>query len=292
MAAEGSWRAFHDCVARTLVICMLCAPVEAQESEATPIHWAYASFFGSGRYEFGDSPAVRVFRFDYRRPIREPSLAGGERRIGVTLRLPVTLGRQDEPIGSARALFESGVSTVSFVPGVEFPIPLGEHWTIKPLVNVGYGRALRERQSAWIYRTGLRSRFAFSGEKFDWALTNSLLLIGFAGAKTPAQQALPLTTGIEARIPLRNRKLGEDPVFLHWHIAQTHYLDELRLLERDNETLLELDREWELGAAFSKGDKRLRLKRLSWQQVGIAFRLDSDGDLAGIRFNFRSLFDR
>ena len=258
----------------------------------SPIHWAYASFFGSGRYQFADSPDVRVFRVDVRRRIRQASLENDDRVAGITLRLPVTVGRQDQPFTDIGQLVSTGVDTISFVPGVEFPIPLGEHWTIKPLVNAGYGHAFDTKESAWIYRTGIRSQYTFSGGRFDWSLTNSLAIVGFAGADTPSQQALPLTLGLDARVPLRSRRLGEDPVFLHWHIAHSYYVDEFSLLERDGESLLELDREWEIGVAFSKGDKRLRLKKLAWDRVGLAFRLDSDGDLAGVRLNFRSLFDR
>ncbi|MGD2166667.1 MAG: hypothetical protein PVF63_01085 [Gammaproteobacteria bacterium] len=276
-----------------LLVCLPVTPSIGQSDDApAPVHWAYAAFFGSGRYEFGGAPGVRVFRFDVRRNIRAPAYHDGTRTAGITLRIPVTLGRQEDAATGRIAGIGAGTSTISAVPGVEFPIPIGERWSIKPLANVGYGHATRGGDSAWIYRAGLRSRFTFDSRRFDWALVSALSVIGFRDDRGYSQRALPLTLGLDARIGLRNRRLGDDAVFLHWHVARTHYLDEPVLLRDPGAPALELDGEWELGAAFSKGEKRLRLKRLSWDRVGLALRITGDADLAGVRLVFRSLFDR
>ena len=44
--------------------------------------------------------------------------------------------------------------------------------------------------------------------------------------------------------------------------------------------------------AFGKGAEPLRLWRLHWNRVGIAYRFSSDGEFKGISVFFSSLFDR
>jgi hypothetical protein len=235
---------------------------------------------------------VDALRFEVRRNVMEPALENDRRRPGITLRLPVAVGHQGELQLDDLTGIAEAVSTVSFVPGIEFPIPLGEQWSIKPLASVGYGHALGSGQAAWIYRAGVRSEYTFSTERFDWALSNALMILGFRDNDGVSQQAEPLTLGLEARVPLKSRKIGEDPVFLHWHVAGTHYLEEPILTGELAEPILALDGEWEFGAAFSKGDTRLRLWKFSWARVGIAIRVDSHGEFTGFRLNFRSLFDQ
>jgi hypothetical protein len=260
---------------------------------AAPIHWAYGAFFGTGRYKLSDDASVDVLRVQFRHDFMEPALEDGRRRPGVTLRVPMAAGHQGElPLGGDIPEFAAAVSTISVVPGIEFPVPIGEHWSIKPLASVGYGHALGSGDAAWIYRAGIRSEYKFATERFDWALTNALMILGFRDNNQVSQQAEPLTIGLEARIALKNRKIGDDPVFLHWHVARTHYLKEPILSGELAEPILALDGEWELGAAFSKGDSRVRLWKFGWDRVGFAIRMDSHGEFTGFRLNFRSLFDQ
>ncbi|HMB73550.1 MAG TPA: hypothetical protein VKQ06_08260 [Gammaproteobacteria bacterium] len=266
-------------------------PCFAQSEDIRSVHWAYSAFFGSGYYKLGDSPGVTVLRANLRRDIADPSYEAGRRKAGILLRVPITVGHQGRFAG-AEDIAEASLDTLSIVPGVELPITIGERWTIKPQVSLGYGRAEGGNDSAWIYRAGLSSRYTFESRRFQWSLVNELAVIGYADSNSGSQQSMPLTLGIEASIPLRSRKIDDHPVTLHWHASQTHYLGKLEIFEDYGKPFLELDREWEFGAAFGKGDEPLRLWKFSWDRVGIALRVDSDGDLAGMRLNFQSLFDR
>ena len=260
-------------------------------ADAPPeIHWAYSAFFGSGYYQFGDSPGVTILRADLRQEIREPSLEDDRRKPGITLRLPVTVGHQGE-LNSPDDLAAASLDTLSFVPGVEFTLPLGERWTIKPFTNVGYGWASGGAESASIYRAGAASRYTFDARRFRWSIISSLTLIGFSDSGHHSQQSVPLTLALEATVPLKTHRINEQPVHLHWHVLHTHYLGKLEFLEDLGGSFLGLDREWEFGAAFGKDGERLRLWKLSWDRVGLGLRVDSNGDLAGVRLNFRSVFD-
>jgi hypothetical protein len=118
-------------------------------------------------------------------------------------------------------------------------------------------------------------------------------VVGFSSREAPSESLLPLKTGFEFRRPLGSRQLGGDPLYLDWSIAYTHHLDRLEFrVGAARVPSLVIDNEWELALAFSKGDKRLKLWRLEFERVGLAYRFGEGGEFAGIGLIFRSLFDR
>lgn len=270
------------------------ASVSAQTETIEPIHWAYSAYFGTGRYSVDNGESAYVFSARPGRRWREPSLdEEGIRSIGIELRVPVTIGaHRFEPVDPGGTLRFDNVSTVSAVPGVEFEIPVTARWSLKPLIYAGWGTAIHDDSSAWIYWTGVKSRLRFHNESFDWALVNSLTYVGYSGDARHAN-VLPLLTGFEFDRPLAGKKLRGEQVQLHWHVAYTHYRNEIEW-EPVSAALrpVEIADEWELGAAFSTGEQPLRWWRLHWDRVGIAYRFSSDGDFEGVSLVFRSLFDR
>jgi hypothetical protein len=182
------------------------------------------------------------------------------------------------------------VSTLSAVPGVEFDVPISARWSLKPLAYLGWGAELDGDASAWIYWTGLKSRFLFPRSDATWALVNALTYVGYSANAGETGNVLPLFTGLEVDRPLRTKKVADEPVVLHWHVGYTSYLNQPELVKSIEH--IRLDDEWELGLAFSTGPEPLRLWRLKWDRVGVAYRFDSDGDFGGISLYFTSLYER
>jgi len=273
------------------------ADLSAQANDEQFVHWAYAPYFGTGSYEVGDSQQLYALRLAKRWRLREPELndpEDGGRRIGIDLRVPVTIGTQYDRFGDLSGFFDTGnVSAISAVPGAEFTVPINARLTLKPLVYAGWGKELGGGDSAWIYWTGLRSQFAFEADAVEWWLINSLLVVGYTSAGTPSETVLPLLTGFEFRKPLSDLKLGGDPVYLNWSVAYTRYLNSLDLrIGTVSVPSLEVDDEWEVALAFSKGPVRLKLWRFQFDRLGIAYRFGTDGRFTGVGVVFRSLFDR
>lgn len=271
-----------------------CVSAASQPASGESIHWAYSAYFGTGRYDLGNERTyVLGVRPGWR--WRESSLGvDGERRLGFRFRLPVAVGTHDlltdRPLAN---LDQNSVSTVSVVPGVEIEIPLTERWTIKPVAYLGAGTEIGGGTSAWVHWVGLKTRFVFGGADRRWMLVNSLTRVGYSPDTGPAGRALPLMTGVELRHPIADKRIGGDPVYLHWEISYTDYLDELALDRGlDDAATVGIDSAWELGVAFSKGGRRLGLWRLRLDRVGLAYRFDSSGDFDGVRVVFSSLFDR
>jgi hypothetical protein len=278
-----------------LVLAGLCATSRAQSPDEQIVHWAYAPYLGTGSYRFSDASDIFALRLAKRWTLREAAIEDdGTRRIGLDVRLPITIGAERNRYQSIADAFAPGnVSTLSAVPGVEIEVPLGERVSLKPIVYGGWGTELGGGDSSFIYWTGLKSRVAFHSGNLDWWLIQSLQVVGFSSREAPSESLLPLKTGFEFRRPLGSRQLGGDPLYLDWSIAYTHHLDRLEFrVGAARVPSLVIDNEWELALAFSKGDKRLKLWRLQFERVGLAYRFGEGGDFAGIGLIFRSLFDR
>jgi hypothetical protein len=225
---------------------------------------------------------------------REAELdAQGGRKIGIEFRVPIAIGAHHfDTEDLAASLTLDNVSTLSVVPGVEIDVPIGEHWSLKPLAYVGWGKPTDLDTSAWIYWAGLKSRLRFGDEQFDWALVNVLTYIGYS-TNAEHGNALPLLTAFEFSRPLGAKQIAGEQVRLHWHVGYTDYLNAVAPSPTPPTMIpLELDSEWEIGAAFSTGEEPLRLWRFKWDRVGLVYRLSEDGDFRGIGLVFRSLFDR
>jgi hypothetical protein len=269
----------------------LAGPVAGQGDAAESVHWAYAAFFGTGSYSVGGQQA-RVFGLRPRQVLTAAETdESNKRRPGLTLRLPFAIGLHSINGGNLTqtAVFEQRASTLSIVPGIELPINMRDRWDLKPVAHLGYGAALDSSDHALIYWAGLKSRFRFGNRERQWALVNSLIYLDHSQS---AQHVFPFLTGLEYRMPLDKRRLGDDPVDLHWHLAHTQYLNEL-IFDLADRSLQQspIASEWEIGVAFSKRGQRLSVGRLSWDRVGVAYQFERGGDFSGIRLVFHSLFD-
>ena len=274
----------------------------AQVTEDELIHWAYAAYFGTGRYQIGHAAETYTLRINPGWEWRESSLdASGNRRLGFRFRLPLAVSTHEfdpenllenigiDPDSVLDSIPLDDVSTFSAVPGVEIEIPMNARWMLKPFVYLGAGKDLGGGSSAWIHWFGIKSQLEFQAGQTHWAMINSLTRVGYSSSSSPSGQVVPWLTAFEFSRPL-GRTINNDPVHLNWHVGYTSYLDELGFAGRETQ-FANIDEEWELGIGFGKGDRKLRFWRLSLDRVGIAYRFDSSGNFSGVRFVFKSLFD-
>lgn len=271
------------------------AQVDPQVASEDPIHWAYAAYFGTGRYALDGLADTYVLSFTPGWEWRESEWDdSGRRQLGFRFRMPVAIGAHEfSPDVSLESFRLKSVNTISAVPGIEIEIPATERWTLRSLSYLGFGTELDGGASARLYWLGMRSQFKFELDETEIFLVNGLSRVGYSGEGEASSRIMPLSTGLEFRRQLANRKIGDEPVFLNWHVSYTKYLDELAFdFGGANTDPIQVASEWELGVAFSKGDQKLKLWRLSWDRVGLAYRFDPDGDFSGVSLVFQSLFDR
>jgi hypothetical protein len=293
-APPGAFAVSVRASARIAVLLTLAAGAAvAQTDDVPPIPWAYSAFFGTGVYEVSGGEETYAIRFAPGWRLREASLdEHGNREIGIKLKFPVSLSLQElDPAAIGATLAFDNVSTITLVPGVEIDVPLGPRWSLKPFAYVGWGTDTDLDASAWIYWTGIKSRIRFPADKLDWALVSSLTYAGYSDNNGEHSAVLPLLTAVELDRPLESKRIQGETVHLHWHLGYTEYLNEVELF-RSNLREIDVENEWELGMAFSKGAEPLRLWRLRWDRVGISYRFSSDREFRGIGLFFSSLFDR
>jgi hypothetical protein len=280
--------------ARRVALAFLLAAASSG-ARAQSVHWAYASFFGTGHYSLDGESETTVLRVSAGHVVRRAELdEAGARMVGIRVRVPFAIGAHefDSPDLFPSFRFES-VNSFSIVPGVEIDVPIASHWNLKPMAYVGWGTETGGDVHAAIFRLGLRSERVFEPGSIDVALYNSLLRMGYSANDDSSDAVNLFEIGLDFSRALANRKLGGAPVEIHWHALYTRYFDEIHLDSSDFS--LEpagIDSEWEIGAGFGRQGERLGLWRIRFDRVGLAYRFDSDGQFSGVGIVFKSLFDR
>ena len=116
-----------------LLIMFCCAggvlAQNGEENEASHLNYAFAVYLGSGIYN-NAGRTVYIFRIPATIAVRK---LNEDRAFGIKARLATTLGFYDFEPGD---LIDTGlperVATLTFVPGMEFQIPVFPKWTLKP----------------------------------------------------------------------------------------------------------------------------------------------------------------
>ena len=77
---------------------------------------------------------------------------------------------------------------------------------------------------------------------------------------------------------------------LYWHLGYTDFLDEIEV-QTGVEEFDSVANYWQVGIALGKRDEPVHIWRLNFDRLGLAYNLSTTGELRGIKFVFRSLYD-
>ena len=271
---------------------LLPAAAVAQETPPASVHWAYSAYFGTGWYRVSGDRDVFVVRMTPRWTWSEPSLDGpGKRKIGLYFKTPVSVGLDrfdyDDVLGAAEL---DNVSFLSVNPGIDIEIPINDIWSLRPYASVGYGQELDGSDSAWTYWAGVKSRVSFQSGKLNWRLLNQVGFVGYTPNEGPDDTIWPVMAGLEFDYPLGKPRDDGDQLLLHWYGTYTLFGNDLEFT--GNPTVdTEITDQWEIGAAIGRRDSRIPIWFLNFDMLGLGYRTSSNGDLKGITFVFRSMFD-
>ena len=281
---------------RTVLIFLLfalVAPAYAQEqrSEPLPVHWAYASIFGTGWYEVDSTRSVFILDVPFRHVFSESAIAeDGERQIGWEFHYPVTLGLHqiDDLPG---ILDPENFGSINVMPGVEMEIPVSEGWRLRPYIKAGMGFDLASSENAVIYTTGLKSRYQMFTEQVVWGLLANVNFSGFNSNKDDSGNISGGLIGVEASHQWPWSKKAYDTF---WHLTYTrlHNGPEYTRDSEDGNLLRNVDNVFELGLAFSPSGGRYKLWLYQPERLGLALQMSPKGDYFAIRLNTRSWFTR
>jgi hypothetical protein len=270
--------------------------IHAQEDEEpfdfSAINWAYAAAFGTGVYTVRNNLDVFVFRVQpqwtkemiWAKPF-------GERPVILELRFPIALGVHNYHLeGILEEFLDFKIRQVSFAPGVVLELPMSERWALRPHMHLGWGTQTRgEKDSAWIFWVGIKSRlkFPFIGQNFG--LLNGLTLYGYSPNVGPYHDFTELLTGLECDISLGKLQWQEESLQLKTHIVNYYYLDNLAFIYELEEPP-DLSWQWELGVSVGKKKSKIKLWFMRFERIGVAYLYGRD--TRGIRFYARSVFEK
>ena len=281
-----------------LLPCSACvilafAAAQAQETTDNSVHWAYSSYFGTGWYQVSDDRDVFVLRMTPRWELREADFAeDGARTIGIEFRFPITAGLDRFILDDIPGVLQpDNLASISVTPGIDITVPINERWALRPFASVGWGTLLNGSESAWTYWAGVKSQYTFQSGKLNWALVNSVTYVGYKPSDGPSEDFWPLMAGLEFDYPVGNHEENGEKLHLTWHGMYTSFEDDLDATLEDGSTRPITD-QWEFGVALRKKGQRIKIWFLSFDRLGLAYRFSSSGDLKGISFIFRSVFER
>jgi hypothetical protein len=264
----------------------------AQETPPASVHWAYSAYFGTGWYRVSGDRNVFVVRMTPRWSWSEPSLDDdGKRSVGLYFKSPVSLGLDsfdyDDVLG---AVDVDNVSFISVNPGIDIEVPVTRIWSLRPYASVGYGTAFDGSESAWTYWAGVKSRVSFESGRLNWHLLNQAGFVGYTPNDGPADTIWPVMAGLEFDYPVGAPTTDGDQLLLHWRAAYTLFGDDLDFTG-DPTVNQAINDQWEIGAAIARRDSRIPIWFLDFDMLGLGYRASSNGELKGVTFLFRSMFD-
>lgn len=283
---------------KRLLLLMLClqalspcvAADAAPNADYEPVHWAFSAFFGTGWYQVEDNRSVFILRVQPRQTVRESAISsGGTRTLGLEIRYPVSMGFHDTE--DLPGIIEpDNFGTLSFTPGVELEIPVNEHWYLRTNAHLGRGTELDSGDSVWIYYAGIKSRYAFPGDKYEWALLNGLSYAGYTPDRGRSDHVSLAQLGVEFTQPLDTTLAGRE-LDLNYHLVYSRPGNELRfgLPGGGFETIRD---QYEAGVAVNLKGKPFRLWFIDIEQFGLAYQFSHDGSFRAITINLRSWFTR
>jgi hypothetical protein len=288
------WSRSRQWLVLAVLGCVVLRPefATAQEAPAPTLHWAYASYFGTGWYKIGEQQSAFIVNF-------APLLSSGETRwFG---------GRDGKAVYSIRVPLTVGLTRLDFedVPGILDPenfamlsaglradvdVPVTERFSWRPSVQLSYGQVIGEGEHAWTYRGDVRARYTFGSGDLRWALIGAAGLVGYDANHGADDSFTYAALGTEFSYPLPWFASKDSRSRLYWHLLYTDFLNRMEVQGRSDQ-LEEITNFWQAGLAFGKEDRPIELWFLRFDRLGLAYDISPSGELRGVKFVFRSIYE-
>ena len=283
---------------RSLVFTVLGAaslhadPASSQEAPTPSVHWAYASFFGTGWYKITDQQSAFIANFAPRWTTGDTGWSKvADQQAVFTVRIPVTLGvAQLDFEDVSGTLDPENFSAVSTGLRADLDLPVTTRLSVRPSIQLSWGTVIGENDHAWTYRGDVRGRYTIGSGNLDWALIGAAGLVGYDGNRGADDSFSYATLGAEFAYPVRWFSSAESQTLLYWHVLYADFLNRVEV-QSDLGQTVEVTNYWQAGLAFGKQDKPLRVWFLQFDRLGLAYDISPSGELRGIKFVFNSLYD-
>lgn len=241
------------------------------------VNYGFATYLGSGIYSAAGQD-VQVYQI----PLSYQFFSREEKKWGLELTLPVTLGFYDFKLADITDGFPEEISTLSFVPGLQVEYPITRHWLLLPFVDFGIAQNLSNGDSSNIYSYGMRSYYEYPADRVTITLGNRLL---FARANrrdnSNKSDFGTFETSLDFRFqqfPVFKKHLGDFSVYY----ANYQYFDSLNFLF-PNDQVVKVVKQNEIGFTFGVQIKK-KTRYVDIPRVGLAIRKGDGLDIYRLVF--------
>jgi hypothetical protein len=134
-------------------------------------NFSFASYLGTGFYvTSGQKVFVLQLPLDYTiKPITDTE-------AGVLLKLPITIGFINfESIDIEELPVANDLTTLTFLPGIEYQYPVTPNWTVSPFADYGFARDFNNDDNVLIIGMGVKSHLNFHFDSSMITLGNRFL---------------------------------------------------------------------------------------------------------------------
>lgn len=278
---------------RVLALLCLLGTLMLPRPTLAQVNWAYSAFLGTGWYQVEDELDVFVLRAPLSWNWQETNQAGkGLAGVGFTLDLPVTFGLYQLEFFDD-LLDSDNFGTVSFTPGVTAEWAVTERWWLRSYGHLGWGIDNRRDESAWIWDAGIKSRYVVGKEDLPVGLFTEVFTAGYRPDNAVANGVSGLGAGVDIRYPVSWTSNAGDPLDFVWDLNYRWFGNELEFnnfREDNTSTRTEISDEWRLGAAVALRERRIKIWFVELDQIGLAYRISSDGEFRGLTINVSGAF--
>lgn len=217
---------------------------------------------------------------DVRIPIGYTIIQPDDRGWGLRLRLIVYTGIYDLNFANASDLnlrFESLAAT----PGVEFLLPVGRGWTLKPFTEIGYAHDFDQNLDFGVWSVGLRTLAEWQPSRIHWRVgTMVQYLSTFKSDFQLSDQFFELKIGLDVGLPLGFQIKSSEAYLSPYAIRRQYINAEISRPEGDP---IKIDYDNEIGLAFG-ARPRIKLWFVTLPRIGIGYRWGPN--IGGWRLSF------
>jgi len=229
----------------------------------------------------GDSSAPETKVYDLRIPVGYTLIPLEDGRAwGLRLRMEVFAGVYDF-FADDGSDFDLRFESIAAAPGVEFLVPVGGGWVLKPFGEIGYARDFDNSVNLGVWSVGMRSLVTWPIKKIDLSFgTKVQYLNTFTTDLKLASEFGEIRLGLDARHPLWFTVAGNQ-ADISLYFIHRHYFG--ATVDRPSDDPLEIKYTDEIG--FTLGtDPRTKLWFFRLPRIGLGFRWGEN--LRGLRLNF------
>jgi len=253
---------------------VISVPAVSQDGGAPAFHPFAFGYVG------GDSATPDTKVYDLRIPASFKVFTADDDNWGLRLRLVLYAGVYDFTIENA-VDFNYRFSSFAATPGVEFLVPVGKGWILKPFAEIGYGRDFDNSLDFGVWSVGMRTIATWPVKRWSLSFGTKLQYLStFTATDAVDSDFGELQLGFDARHPLPFTIAGNRGDISGYCIRR-QWVD--AFIARDETDPLEIRYTNELGFTFGT-TPRVKMGFIPLPRIGLGYRWSPN--VKGVRLNF------